>query len=193
FLLAFLYTNSLRGKITTKKVKEILSKLKKGAAGLEDAYDTTLQRIDSQSEVDCKLAREVLSWITLAERQLTTAEICCALAIEDGEDEIDPENVRTLEDLISVCAGLVTVDQESDIIRLVHYTTQEYFERTGDLWNPRGHVYIATTCLKYLSFSAFQSGSCPNDKEFRERLQQNSFLDYAAKYWARHAKPVEAE
>ncbi|KAJ6192456.1 ankyrin repeat domain-containing protein [Bipolaris maydis] len=146
-----------------------------------------------QSEVDCKLAREVLSWITLAERQLTTAEICCALAIEDGEDEIDPENVRTLEDLISVCAGLVTVDQESDIIRLVHYTTQEYFERTGDLWNPRGHVYIATTCLKYLSFSAFQSGSCPNDKEFRERLQQNSFLDYAAKYWARHAKPVEAE
>ncbi|XP_014561715.1 hypothetical protein COCVIDRAFT_50711, partial [Bipolaris victoriae FI3] len=193
FLLAFLHTNSLQGRKTTKQVKETLASLKKGAAGLDDAYKGTLQRIDSQLEVDCRLARKVLSWITLAKRRLTTAEMCCALAVESGEDEIDPENVHTPGDLVSVCAGLVTIDQESDIIRLVHYTTQEYFERTGDMWNPRGHVHIATTCLTYLSFSAFQSGSCLSDKEFEERLQQNSFLDYAAKYWGCHAKTVEVE
>jgi hypothetical protein len=32
--------------------------------------------------------------------------------------------------MVSVCAGLVTIDEESNIIRLVHHTTQEYFERS---------------------------------------------------------------
>ena len=42
--------------------------------------------------------------------------------------------------LVSVCAGLVTIDRESNIIRLVHYTTEEFFERIqarsalGVLW-----------------------------------------------------------
>jgi hypothetical protein len=163
-------------------VKTTLAKLTKGAAALDFAYGEALQRIDGQLGGDRELARKVLSWITLAERPLTTAEICCALAVEPEEDEIDPENVLTPEDLVSVCAGLVVVDQESDIIRLVHYTTQEYFERTGDVWNPGGQVHIATTCLTYLSFSIFQTGSCSTDKEFEERLQQNIFLDYAAKH-----------
>ncbi|KAJ4341920.1 hypothetical protein N0V95_007105 [Ascochyta clinopodiicola] len=88
------------------------------------------------SEGDRELARKTLSWITLAKRPLTTAEICCALVVEADEDEVDPENVLAPEDLVSVCAGLVVVDQESAVIRLVHYTTQEYFERTGDFGLP---------------------------------------------------------
>jgi hypothetical protein len=75
--------------------------------------------------------------------------------VEPDEDKVDLENVLTPEDLVSVCAGLVTVDQESAVIRLVHYTTQEYFERTGDAWNPGGRLHVATTCLTYLSFSTF--------------------------------------
>jgi hypothetical protein len=38
------------------------------------------------------------------------------------------------EDMVSVCAGLVTVDEESNIIRLAHYTTQEYFNQTREKW-----------------------------------------------------------
>ena len=52
------------------------------------------------------------------------------LQLEVGESELDEENLPEIEDMVSVCAGLVTVDEESEIIRLVHYTTQEYFERT---------------------------------------------------------------
>jgi hypothetical protein len=32
--------------------------------------------------------------------------------------------------MVFICARLVTVDQESDIIRLVYYIIQEYFEQT---------------------------------------------------------------
>ncbi|KAF2629421.1 hypothetical protein BU25DRAFT_389615 [Macroventuria anomochaeta] len=193
FLLARLHVDSLLDKRTRKDVKTSLAKITKGAAALEDAYREALHRIEGQLEGDCGLAKKVLSWITFAKRPLTTAEICCALAVETGEAEIDPDNVPNIKDLVSVCAGLVVVDRESAIIRLVHYTTQEYFERTVNVWYPGGQLHIATTCLTYLSFSAFQGGSSSTDEEFEERLQQNKFLDYAAKHWGRHARTVEAE
>lgn len=57
--------------------------------------------------------------------------------MELDKAEIDPEKVYDSEDLLSVCAGLVVVDKESGIIRHVHYTIQEYFERTGDAFGIR--------------------------------------------------------
>jgi hypothetical protein len=64
------------------------------------------------------------------------SELQHALAVEVGEAELDEENLPEIEDIVSVCAGLVTIDEESGIIRLVHYTTQEYFERTQRQWFP---------------------------------------------------------
>ncbi|KAF2786525.1 hypothetical protein K505DRAFT_289577, partial [Melanomma pulvis-pyrius CBS 109.77] len=179
FLLARLHTDSLLDKRTAKDVKLTLARLSKGSTALKYAYRDALDRI------------EILSWITFARRPLTTAEICCALAVEPDETELDPENIPDVEDLVSVCAGLVVVDQESAVIRLVHYTTQEYFERIRDTWNPDAQAHIATTCLTYLSFGVFESGSCSTDEAFEERLQQNKFLHYAAKHWGDHARADE--
>jgi hypothetical protein len=140
-----------------------------------------------------ELAKKVLSWITYAKRPLTTTELCCALAVEPEETELDPDNVPDVEDLLSVCAGLVVVDQESAIIRLVHYTTQEYFERIRDTWNAGAQLHIAFTCLTYLSFDIFKTGSCSSDGEFEERLKESKFLNYASRHWAEHAVTVEDE
>jgi hypothetical protein len=72
------------------------------------------------------------------------------------------ENLPEIEDIISVCAGLVTVDQESNIIRLVHYTTQESFEWNQVTLFPNSQTDIAMTCVTYLSFSAFETGFLSN-------------------------------
>jgi hypothetical protein len=98
-----------------------------------------------------------------------------------------------VEDLLFVCAGLVVVDQESAVIRLVHYTTQEYFERTSSYFNPAAQLLIAETCLTYLSFSVFESGSCATDEDFEERLRQYELLDHAARIRGEHARRVGAE
>jgi len=135
----------------------------------------------------------VLSWITYAQRALTTEELCHALAVEQGDEELDCDNIPDIEDIVSVCAGLVIVDEESNIIRLVHYTTQEYFERIRENWNPNAQQEIALTCLTYLSFNAFRSGSCPRDEQFKMRLEQNVFLDYAARYWGYHAQTAQED
>jgi ankyrin repeat protein len=193
FLLASLHTDSLLDKRTTKDVKSTLATLSKGSKALEGAYRDALYRIKGQLGGDYELAKSVLSWITSAKRPLTTAELCYALAVEVDETEIDPENIHDAEDFVSVCAGLVVIDQESTIIRLVHYTTQEYFESIRDTWNPVIQQQIATACLAYLSFDTFRSGPSSTDEELEERLQQHKFLDYAANHWGEHAREVEPE
>ena len=152
-----------------------------------------LERIEGQQAGHSRLAKHALSWITFAKRPLTTAEICCALAVESNEAELDPDNKPDVEDLVSVCAGLVVIDQESAFIRLVHYTTQEYFERTSSYFHPPAQLLIAETCLTYLSFSVFKSGSCATDNDLEERIRQHELLDYAARYCGEHARCVEAE
>ncbi|CAI6341291.1 unnamed protein product [Periconia digitata] len=193
FLLARLHTDSLLDKRTVKQVRSALSSLTKGAAALDIAYGDALKRIESQLSDDQKLAKCVLTWITYAKRPLTTAEICCALAIEPGEKEFDPDNKPLIDDIISVCAGLVVVDQESDIVRLVHYTTYEYFERIGSELSSKNQteLLIVEACLSYLSMDVFESGGCATIIEFSDRLQQNEFLYYAATYCGDHVREIE--
>ena len=152
-----------------------------------------MERIESQIADSQKLAKQILSWITCAVRPITTLELQYALAVEVSESEFDTENLSDVEDIISVCAGLVTVDEQSDIIRLVHYTTQEYFKRTQKHWFPNAQTDMAATSVTYLSFDIFKTGFCLTDEEFEERLQLNPLYDYAARNWGHHARAASTE
>jgi hypothetical protein len=147
-----------------------LKKLPTGSEAYDHAYKEAMERIEGQIADSQKLAKEVLSWITCAKRPLTTSELQHALAVEVGESKLDEDNLPEVEDMVSVCAGLVTVDEESDIIRLVHYTTQEYSERTWVSWFPNAQRDIATTCVTYLLFNTFETGFFPTDEKFEERF-----------------------
>ena len=191
FLLARLHVDSLLDKRTKQKVLSTLDKLSKGSTTLDKAYGEALKRIDGQLPEDRSLATRALSWITHAQRLLTTTELCHALAIEPGDKSLNNDNVYDVEDVISFCAGLVTVDPKSNIIRLVHHTTQEFFERVCLEWNPGAQEEIAIACLTYLSFDTFRSGSCASDEAFEQRLAENAFFHYLAHYWSEHIRPVE--
>ncbi|PSN58640.1 hypothetical protein BS50DRAFT_627129 [Corynespora cassiicola Philippines] len=188
FLLAQLHLNSLKGKRAPTAVRDALKKLPTGTESYDCAYSDAMERIEGQLSDEEALAKEALSWITCAKRPLTTTELQHALAIQVGQADFDEENKPDLEDIVSVCAGLVTIDEESGIIRLVHYTTQEYFERTQKQWFPTADFDITAICVTYLSFTVFGSGICLTDSSFEERLRRNPLYDYAAKYWGCHAR-----
>jgi GPI inositol-deacylase, winged helix domain len=152
-----------------------------------------MERINGQVIDFKELARQVLSWIICAKRPLTTFELQHALAVEVGETKINEYNLPEIEDMVSVCAGLVTVDEESNIIRLVHYTTQEYFEQTQEHWFPNAEVEVTTIYVTYLSFSVFESGICETDDEFEDRLRLNPLYNYAVHYWGYHARAASVE
>ena len=167
--------------------------LPKGSEALKNAYEQAVERIKGQKEGFRKLAKQILSWITLATRPLSTSELQHALCTKAGKPELDENFLPEVEIMISVCAGLVTVDHQSAIIRWVHYTTQEYFESIWASWIPNAQVDITTTCLTYLSFNAFALGHCLTDKEFKARLRSNALYDYAARNWGRHAYTTSTE
>jgi ankyrin repeat protein len=193
FLLAKLHLNSLKGKRSPKAIRTALNKLSTGSGAYNSAYESAMERIEAQLPDEKELAKQALLWITCAKRPLNTTELEHALAVEIGQSQFDKENVCTVEGIVSVCAGLVTIDDESNIIRLVHYTTQEYFERTQSNWFPNAETEITAICVTYLSFDVFESEFCQTDES---KLQLYPLYGYAAQNWGHHARasaPIPSE
>lgn len=193
FLLARLHVDSLLDKGTKKKILSTLDGLPKGSKALDEAYTDAIQRIEGQLPGKSMQAKRVLSWITYAQRPLSTGELSHALAVEVGDSELDMDNIPDVEDMISDCAGLVVVDDESNIIRLVHYTTQEYFERVRESWNPQAQQEIASICITCLSFDIFASGASASEIDLETRIAESPFYEYAAMNWATHSLTVQKE
>ena len=177
---------------------------------LEEAYKEAMERINSQREGLQQLAHKVLLWVACARRPLRTAEIQHAVGVRTGQGDIDFDALPQISTMISVCAGLVTVDEESKIIRLVHYTTQEFFQKTQSRWFPGAQAIITDVCLTYLSFKRFESlveqkihntqifGLLEDFNSPESRWEHNCFrlaelkelyvlYDYASFYWVHHA------
>ncbi|KFY91698.1 hypothetical protein V500_04517 [Pseudogymnoascus sp. VKM F-4518 (FW-2643)] len=176
FLLAQLHLDSLSGKSSPKAVRTALKLLPSGSNAYDDAYKDAMLRIEGQLLDKKDLAWQILSWITCAKKPLATSELQHALAIELGESSLDENNIPQIEDMVSVCAGLVTVDEESEIIRLVHYTTQE---TTGRLKSGYGqtnftttpHITGATTLAKLLHLSQKSTTSSKKNAQVQASIQ----------------------
>ncbi|KAF4334671.1 purine and uridine phosphorylase [Fusarium beomiforme] len=160
FLLAEIFLQSLKDKVTENSIRGALKEIQKmkeesgddKSKLLSKAYDEAMERINSQQQGLRDLAHRILSWITCTRRQLTISEMQDALATKIGNSSLDPEDMMHIEDMVSVCAGLVTIDRESHIVRLAHYTTQQYFnDRSHNLF-PNIDSEIAEVCVTYLSF-----------------------------------------
>ncbi|CAG7937923.1 unnamed protein product [Penicillium salamii] len=178
FLLARLHIDSLQGKRSPKLIRLALKTL---PTGLDAAYGEAMSRIENQDPDQVETAKEVLSWISCATRPLTPLELQHALAIEDDQSFLDEDNIPDIEDLVSVCAGLVAFDEKSGVVRLVHYTMQDFFDRTKDSIFPDAHLRIATRCIIYLSFDVFSDAFyAPTLHQFDDKLGDKPLTEYTA-------------
>lgn len=188
FLLAKLHFESIQAKKSPKYLRTALENLPTGSDAYDYAYQDAMKRICDQKKDQEDLAKQALSWIIYAERPLTTRELQDALAIEIGEKERDESNISDIKDIFSVCAGLVTIDRESGIIRLVHYTAQEYFNRTKANVFAGAETKITVACATYLQFDVFRAGPCPSDDALQTRLYRYPLYSYASTNWGIHAR-----
>ncbi|KAJ6487291.1 ankyrin repeat domain-containing protein, partial [Mycena vulgaris] len=157
FLLAKLHIDSLSTKNTIREVREAMNALPES---LYDSYEIAIQRIDAQSNADRKTAHSAITWVANAKRPLTVEELQVALAVKPGMRKLDEEEDLTDIDIIlSVCAGLVIVDRESSVVRLVHYTTQEYLDSIQTLLFPDAQTEITCTLLTFLAFDGYPDAS----------------------------------
>ncbi|RWA06832.1 hypothetical protein EKO27_g8273, partial [Xylaria grammica] len=106
------------------------------------------------------------------------------------DEDLDEDGLYETELMISVCAGLVTLDEEIKQIRLVHYTTQNYLESIRKVQFPEAPSTISKICLTYLAFRPFAEKYCSRRSECKARLHRYPFLRYAARYWGDHVSDV---
>lgn len=107
--------DSLVAKFTPAAVKKALQTLPQEAYG---AYDDTMERIEMQRKDEVELAKKALAWIVYARRLLSATELRHALAIMPGMEALDLDDLVDNEIWISLCAGLVVID-DHNVVRLV--------------------------------------------------------------------------
>jgi hypothetical protein len=96
--------------------KEVRTRLKNLPPGLDEAYKETVERIQNQAPSEVEKAMKVLTWICFSKWRMAPLEIQYAVAVEYEKYKFDETNITCLDDLVSLCAGLVAVDVETNVI-----------------------------------------------------------------------------
>lgn len=199
-------------------IRELEESLQRLPDDLDKTYDDALERIQHQDSRMRARADQVLMLISCTKRPLILAEMRQALSIREGDTFLDPRALPKTDSLISTCCGLVVVEDKSQIVRLVHYTTEEYFKRRlHQFRGPEAHRYFAGILITYLSFDMFTAFSrdkmiedlideaprygrflVPKWFKYEEEsevkyymmilLRDNVLLEYAANNWGHHAR-----
>jgi hypothetical protein len=160
---------------------------------LPDAYDETINRIERLPENRRQLGMSALMWISYTKRSLMVTELSEALSIKSGQNTLSVKHCPSASVILACCQGLVTIDQESSIIRLAHYSVQEYLIAHSQRVFMNAEASLAWTCIRYLLFDTFRDGPWEDEHEILELIQRNSFLAYAAFFWGIHVQKSETD
>ncbi|KAK5056122.1 hypothetical protein LTR84_012675 [Exophiala bonariae] len=189
FLLPALQIRTILDQITKADVKRTLRNL---STSLTAAFQSTIERISGLSTTRRELAFRTLMWISHARRPLDVRELQHAMAIRLEDPDLDRDNIPSLRTLLDCCCGLVEVDRESNIIRLVHHSLEEYLRDQKHGFFKDTNIVISNACLRYLSFSSVKTLPRQNRTDFLASMIDLAFLEYAANEWGYHAYDVTA-
>ncbi|KAL2869591.1 ankyrin repeat-containing domain protein [Aspergillus lucknowensis] len=189
FLLAKFNMDTLESKLSVKQLLHALRTLPKE---LDGTYTDAMLRITGIDDSAKDIVLLFLRWVVFAEQPLHERAIEHALAVSNGDcdGDIDDDGLIRARRLATKCAGLVQFD-ESDCLRLVHYSAESYFSQHHERWFPGGSPRLTSACLTYLQFDPFKTGACNGPSEaadFEERLEKYPFLRYASMSWGKHLK-----
>ena len=150
-------------------------------------YERAMDRIDSQAQKKPKAARAILAFITYAPRPSRVHELQHALAVEVGSSQLNVDNIVPQNLITSLCAGLLTINPDSYIISLVHYTTNSFL-RDEELPQKDTVPTIALTCTTYLSFDSLCITSSVSSAKYQALKQQYHLLNFAILMWGHYAR-----
>jgi ankyrin repeat protein len=189
FLLARLHCDALARSRTRADFEDTLGNLPSGVNGLRQTYLEAVGRIRSQEAQDIHYAESILAWVCFSARALKVEELRSALAVDPHKKDEDDFNERRLlprEDIEYLCAGLVIIDPNNEEVRLVHHTTQEFFDQQKNILLADARQTIGLACIKFLTYKRFDR-DCKTMDELRKLKKANPFLQYAVEHLGRHS------
>jgi len=172
---------------TIHQKRQALDRMANGPS-LQDAYNTTLDRIRQQDQSKSKLGMAVLMWVSRCERPLRSEELSHALGVDLGAEGFTIDNVPSVRTILSCTLGLVTIDENTSTVRLLHFTLQEYLGTSPTLFETPQSM-MAEICLTYLNSPSVRRPRPNLDRA----LAESPFLEYATCFWGTHAAKEATE
>jgi ankyrin repeat protein len=184
FLLVKLRLDYILAKTSAKKRKQSLSSLPNT---LEKAYADVMLMIEASGDDRKELAMRALSWVLHARRPLTMAELREAVAIEEDSTGLEEDDLSEATFIVECCGSLILHEQTGDIVRFAHFTVYDFIRTQSILL---GEIYLAKSCLVYLSFDVFENAACQTQKDCRCLVKTYKLMLYSCKYWGTYVKGV---
>jgi hypothetical protein len=199
-ILSLMKTRRLLPELQLKVILEQLTVSKRRRAlncmprNLSDFFGSITDQLRRQPVAKAAQAMSVLQWCLFAEKQLTVQELCHALSVSPGDNQFDPESVRTERSLVDCCLGLVYHDEVTSTVRLIDkslYQSLNLQYENSQLFHD-GHSDIAQTCLTYMRLSGDSMDLNPNAdqsvfNQLQNHLSKYPFLKYAVQNWGLHS------
>lgn len=85
--------------------------------GVHTMYAATMERVEKEDNAE--LAKRALTWLVYSARSLEIEELRHAIAIDSITCKFDPDELIDQATLVSLCCGLITVDPETKLARLI--------------------------------------------------------------------------
>ncbi|KAH6889043.1 hypothetical protein BKA70DRAFT_1163670, partial [Coprinopsis sp. MPI-PUGE-AT-0042] len=184
FLHASLQLDALCECLSARDVRDTLEAF---PSSIKDVYCQTWARISDQACKHASLAMVVLVWVVNAPRSMTVEELERAVATSPTTHKFEPGRVVPWTTLISLCGGLITVEEESRLVRLVHSTAKQTLEDLLQADFPHPHSLLAVVCTTHIAEFVFQNPTISTEEEFKTALKKDPLLAYASEAWAFHA------
>ncbi|KAJ3909851.1 ankyrin repeat-containing domain protein [Lentinula edodes] len=190
FVVARLLMDAL---LEAPNVKEALGIILTMPTGLQGTYGKTVQHMCEGTNPEIKdLALYSLLWITFSRRVLVFSELQEAVATllkPDNPGQCITSDLLTKQSLLDACAGLITIEDRTDKVRLIHYTVHEYLVKEQvNLWTNVQRT-MAVTCVSYLRYILPRlqyNSEVYVEEEIRNASIQYPFFGYALFEWGHH-------
>ncbi|TFK27259.1 ankyrin [Coprinopsis marcescibilis] len=183
FLVASLQLDMLRSCLSIRDLQASLDRLPKG---VEAMYTSTMERIEQQA--DPLLATRALMWLVHALESMTIDDLRYALATDSVTFQHDSDLLVDAESLVSLCCGLITLEPQSKLVRLVHYTAKDFLEPYLRKDYPEPHALIASGCVARMTYCGLQDMQDKPWNGYNNSIfKENPFLAYSHRQWAPHS------
>ncbi|KAH6867196.1 ankyrin repeat-containing domain protein [Coprinopsis sp. MPI-PUGE-AT-0042] len=160
---------------------------RKSASSIKDVYVQSWNRIINQAPGKVSLATNALAWVLYATRSLTIDELRHAIATCPNKHRLDLTPLAPAETIFSACHGFVTLEGETGIVPLVHYTAKAVLRSLILQAIPSPHGVLAAVCMTRLRDCRLQRSAPSSKEDFIITHRPSPLLEYAYCFWADHA------
>jgi hypothetical protein len=128
------------------------------------------------------LGIQVLSLVGQASKPLLIEELQQALAVDLNNGRVSNNATKAVNSILASCAGLVTFEKKSGVMRLTHMAIKEHLIQSGEEWFLDSHFRFFQICATYITCVPYPSDSATTLASTRPLYGQFPFLSYALRY-----------